>query len=306
MTVSRISISLVTPCRNGATYLAQAMDSVLSQKGDFDLEYIIVDGVSDDGTLDIIRAREDRLTGWGSEPDGGMYDALSKGLERTSGEVMGWINSDDVYFPWALDTVARVFADLPEVEWISTLNPAAIDTNGDIFGIRRIAGFARDAFLDGVYVGFDGLGNPLATNFIQQESTFWRRSLWDKLGPDPLGRYRANRRPAGDFALWCMFYEHVELYGIEAPLCGWRMHPGQWTEAETYQTEVAIELDGMRARLNHTPNLSPPDGFAHYEGTYVVKADLADPASKWRTVEKRFFVAPKSDVKTALGHGWLF
>ena len=55
-----------------------------------------------------------------------------------------------------------------------------------------------------------------------------------------------------------------------------------------------------------TPNLSPPDGFAHYEGTYVVKADLADPASKWRTVEKRFFVAPKSDVKTALGHGWLF
>jgi glycosyltransferase involved in cell wall biosynthesis len=300
-----IKLSLVTPVYNGARFLPAALDSIAAQRGDFELQHVVIDGGSTDGTLDILRAHESRFAYWHSRPDGGMYDALSEGFAHTDGEVMGWLNSDDVYFPWALDTVAQIFAALPEVDWLSTLSPAAIDESGHIFKMRKIAGFSRQAFIDGVYVGFDGLGNPYASDFIQQESTFWRRSLWERIGPDPLKRYRTDRRPAGDFALWAMFATEAELYGIETPLTAWRMHTAQWTDPPPYMVEVAHEMDDLRRKVKYFPPKFA-DNYAEYTGRYIVKAADAPMGHQWRVEESKFFVMPKSDLKKAIGLNRVF
>ncbi len=295
-----IKLSLVTPVYNGARFLTAALDSIAAQTGAFELQHVVMDAGSTDGTLDILRENESRFAHWQSGADGGMYDALTTGFAHTDGEIMGWLNADDVYFPRALETVTQIFTALPEVAWISTLSPAAIDESGHIFKLRRIAGFARQAFIDGVYVGFDGLGNPYASDFIQQESTFWRRSLWEKLGPDPLAHYRTNRRQAGDFGLWALFAEHAELYGVEAPLCAWRRNAGQFTDPAPYMVEVERSLEGLRRATGYVPPKFS-DGFAEYDGRYAERD-----GERWVARTGKFFVMPQSDIKTAIALGRVF
>src|SRR5688572_12979616 len=94
-------ISIVTPCLNGAPHLEAAMDSVLSQ-GYANLEYVVVDGGSTDGSVDIIHKRAAHLAWWVSEPDRGHAAALNKGFAKTTGEILGWLNHDDLLFPGSL------------------------------------------------------------------------------------------------------------------------------------------------------------------------------------------------------------
>ncbi|MDD3117989.1 MAG: glycosyltransferase family 2 protein [Victivallales bacterium] len=105
---TNLKISVITVCYNSAAYLEKAVESVLSQNYD-NFEYLIIDGGSTDGTPDIIRRYEDRLAYWTSEPDRGIYDAMNKGIARASGDIVGIINSDDYYFPEALQKVADAF-----------------------------------------------------------------------------------------------------------------------------------------------------------------------------------------------------
>lgn len=103
-----LKISIITVCYNAEKHLEEAIESVLSQDyGNF--EYIIIDGGSTDDTLDIIRKYEDRLAYWVSEPDRGIYDAMNKGIEKASGDIIGMINADDYYFPDAFKKVAAAF-----------------------------------------------------------------------------------------------------------------------------------------------------------------------------------------------------
>jgi hypothetical protein len=227
-----------------------------------------------------------------------MYDALNAGFKQTDGEIMGWLNADDVYFPWALDTVAQIFIALPEIEWLSTLSPAAIDENGHIFKMRKIAGFSRQAFIDGVYVGFDGLGNPYASDFIQQESTFWRRRLWERVGPDPVRTYRQG----GDFALWSLFTAAgAELHGVESPISAWRRSPDQLTVPAIHMSEVEQALGNLRLTVGYRGPRTMDGNFAEYIGRYVLRID-----NSWRAEESKFFVMPKSDIKTAIALGRVF
>ena len=109
-------ISIVTPSFNQAQFLEATIDSILSQNYP-NLEYIIIDGGSTDGSVDIIKKHEKYLSFWCSEPDAGQYDAINKGLSHSTGEIMAWLNSDDMYLPWALKTVADIMSSLPNVEW---------------------------------------------------------------------------------------------------------------------------------------------------------------------------------------------
>ena len=105
-------ISIVTPCFNQAAYIAQTIESVLDQ-GYPELEYLIVDGGSTDGSAEIISRYADRLAWWTTEPDEGQVHALNKGFARATGEVLAFINSDDYYLPGAFDAIAKRWAAQP-------------------------------------------------------------------------------------------------------------------------------------------------------------------------------------------------
>ena len=223
-------ISIVTPSYNQGQFLEETILSVLDQ--DYpNLEYIIVDGGSTDGSVDIIRRYEHRLAYWVSEPDGGQYDAINRGFARSSGDVMAWINADDKYCPWAFATVAEIFAQCPEVEWLTTASPIEWDRRGLPFNCTRVPGYT----LQGLS------GYPRAgPNWIQQESTFWRRSLWERVG----SRVDASLKWAADVELWVRFWQHAELCSTVVPLAGFRRHKAQKTSLhlEDYLDEASSIL----------------------------------------------------------------
>ena len=215
-------LSVVTATLNRAQFLEDTIRSVLDQ-GYLNLEYAIVDGGSTDGSLDVIRKYDARLAHWVSEPDAGHFDALQKGFARTSGDVMAFINSDDKFCPWAFSVVGEIFAQFPQVEWLTTLFPIIWDAQGRATHCRATEGFSKEGFLRGQYL--PGNRGAFATHWIQQESTFWRRTLWEKAG----GRVDTSMRVGGDFELWARFFEHADLYAVSTPLGGFRIHGDQFT-----------------------------------------------------------------------------
>ena len=110
-------ISIVTPSFNQGPFLEETILSVLNQNYP-NLEYIIIDGGSKDETVEVIRRYEDRLTYWTSEKDRGQVHAINKGLEKATGDIFAFINSDDVYLPGAFTAVANYFETYPEAEWV--------------------------------------------------------------------------------------------------------------------------------------------------------------------------------------------
>ena len=110
-------ISIVTPNYNMGAYLEETIKSVISQNYP-NLEYFIIDGGSNDNSLEIIKKYERHLTYWISEKDNGMYHAIQKGFEKSTGEIMAWLNSDDMYHSNSLFIVAEIFDSFPQVEWL--------------------------------------------------------------------------------------------------------------------------------------------------------------------------------------------
>jgi glycosyltransferase involved in cell wall biosynthesis len=195
------------------------------------LEYIIIDGGSEDNSIEILRKYENSLTSWVSEPDQGQYHAINKGFSRSSGDIMAWLNSSDLYCPWALKAVSEIFYQLPEVDWLTSGYPLLWDSDSKVVACNKIPGYCSRSFRDGRHL-------HKSPNFIyglQQESTFWRRTLWEKAG----GTLSMKAELAGDFELWARFFSHAELYTVGIPFGGFRLHDDQrssqkreyWTEA---------------------------------------------------------------------------
>jgi len=229
-------VSVVTPSFNQRAFIRATLDSVLSQ-GYGELEYVVIDGGSDDGSAEIIEGFGDRLSYWVSEPDKGHAHALNKGFARTTGEVMAWINSSDLYYPWTLETVAEIFSQLPEVQWIMGLSTQFSTVGGP----------------KSVQTGYFNVYDFLAGNYrwIQQESVFWRRSLWERAG----GRLDDSLRCAADFDLWLRFLRLTPLYHVGTVLGGWRVHDdhlgelghGQYMrEVEALASRFAADADPRR------------------------------------------------------------
>jgi len=215
-------ISVVTPCLNDVATIEETIRSVLDQ-GYADLEYVIVDGGSTDGTVDVIRRYEGRLASWSSEPDRGHADALNKGFARTTGEIMGWLNADDVLHRGALRLLADVFGAFSDVEWL-TAQPSHLSPDGAAVAAYPPRRWSRLGFLTGEH------------RYIQQESTFWRRSLWQRSG----GQLDETYQLACDFELWARLFRHAQLFSTWGVVGAFRFRPDQRsrTRQDEYETEV--------------------------------------------------------------------
>jgi glycosyltransferase involved in cell wall biosynthesis len=244
------TISIVTPSYNQGAFLEEAMTSVLGQLYPH-VEYVVVDGGSTDGSVQLIEKYAERLSYWCSEPDGGHYDAINKGFSRTSGEIMAWLNSDDKYVSGAFSVVGQIFSAFPEVEWLSSVYPLGWNRFGEAVACADAGGFSRASFLRAAT-----LPSPswYSRRFIQQESTFWRRSLWERAG----GRVDTSIALAADFELWARFYQHADLFGVAAILGGFRLHPDQKTWER--QTEYVAEAESVLRRYGGAP-------YGQLEGT---------------------------------------
>src|SRR5688500_12554741 len=138
------------------------MRSILDQNYP-NLEYIIIDGGSTDGTVDLIRKYEKYLAYWVTEKDNGLYHALDKGFSRSTGEVMGWLNSDDILHRQSLYVIADIFSNHTNVKWLQGY-PTVIDDIGRIVYHRKQRSSKFSFYLKRYH---DGV-------FVQQESTYWK------------------------------------------------------------------------------------------------------------------------------------
>jgi glycosyltransferase involved in cell wall biosynthesis len=206
-------VSIITPSFNQARYLESTIRSVLSQ--DYpNIEYIIVDGGSSDGSVEIIRRYSDRLAWWVSEKDRGQTDAINKGFTHANGEILAWLNSDDTYEPHAIREAVAFLQGHPDVGLVYG-DANFIDENGRVVG-RFPAAQTNYRRLRQGYV------------HIPQQSAFWRADLWRKVGPlDPSFYF------AMDYDLW------VRLAAL-APL---QYHPRAWANFRLHTQGKTIAAD---------------------------------------------------------------
>ncbi|WP_172635733.1 glycosyltransferase [Desulfobacter postgatei] len=239
-----MKISIVTPSYNRPDYLYETAFSILTQQGDFDLEYIIQDGGSKNEVINLIKRIERDLSigripqrcrsvefRWYSEKDNGMYDAITRGFANSTGEIMAWLNSDDMYHPFALKTITRVFGEFRDVGWITGI-PNSFNCDGARAGFDYLPFCYSQFFIELGYYRLDLA--EYGFNWIQQESTFWRRELWEKSK-----KLNLTYRYAADFFLWRDFARYSKLTKVFSFLGGYRFHGNQITgNPELYNAEL--------------------------------------------------------------------
>jgi len=220
-------ISIVTPSLDQGRFLARTLASVLDQRYPA-LEYVVQDGGSSDETLDVLAAHANRLHHVESGPDGGQASGLNLGFAHTRGDIMAWLNADDVLLPGSLDYVARYYAASPDVDVVYG-HRILIDPDDREIGRwilpKHDAEMLRWA------------------DFVPQETLFWRRRAWDKVG--------AQLDPSFRFALdWDLLlrFTRADLRIVRLPrfLGGFRVHPDQKTAA--WSDLGAAEMDRLRLR----------------------------------------------------------
>jgi glycosyltransferase involved in cell wall biosynthesis len=215
-------VSIITPTFNHARFIEAAIRSVLEQ--DYrNIEYIVVDGGSTDGSVEIIQRYADRLAWWVSEPDRGQTDAINKGFARARGSILAWLNSDDTYEPGAVTEAVEFLLNQPEVGMVYG-DANFINENGRVTG-RFPAAQTDYTRLRRGYV------------HIPQQAAFFRAALWQQVGPlDPSFFF------AMDYDLWVRLARLAPLVYLPRTWANFRLH----TAGKTFAADDRCWPEMMR------------------------------------------------------------
>lgn len=217
-------ISVVVPSYNQALFLEATLSSLFSQD-DPDLEVLLIDGGSNDGSLAVIERWAPRLAFWVSEKDRGQSHAINKGFDRASGEWLGWLNSDDLLLPGALAALRTKIGTHPDTHWW-TGSGHFIDAQGRfLYAYGAPAALREPAQL-----------SDWRQNWIAQPSTFFRRELYDAAGSS----VREDLHYAMDLDLWLRMVKLAPVGTISQELSAYRYHTGGKTTALAVEGEAEI------------------------------------------------------------------
>jgi glycosyltransferase involved in cell wall biosynthesis len=223
------TISIVTPSFGQGHFLERTLYSVVNQNYPA-LEYVVQDGGSTDETVEVLRRYEGSLTRWASEPDDGQGDAINRGFVNTTGEIMAYLNSDDLLLPGALAYVARYFAAHPDVDVV--------------YGNRMMID-EHDGHIGSLILPRHDDQELTLLDFVPQETLFWRRSAWEAAG----GQIDARLRFAIDWDLLLRLRESgAKMVRLPRFLGAFRVHDEQKTA--TWYDECLIECDILRRRIH--------------------------------------------------------
>jgi len=223
------TISIVTPSFGQGHFLERTLYSVINQKYPA-LEYVVQDGGSTDDTVEVLRRFEGSLTRWTSEPDDGQADAINRGFAHTSGEIMAYLNSDDLLLPGALAYVARYFAAHPEVDVVYG-NRVIIDEHDGQIGVQVLPRHDDEELT--------------VLDFVPQETLFWRRTAWEAAG----GQIDPSLRFALDWDLLLRLRSSgAKMVRVPRFLGAFRVHEEQKTA--TWFDQCLIECEALRQRVH--------------------------------------------------------
>ena len=210
--MSRPLVSVVTPSLDQGPFVERTLESILTQRGDFDLELLVQDGGSTDGTLAILERFRDRIALL-VEPDSGQADAVNRALRRARGDILGWVNSDDLYRPGAVQAAVEAFQAHPDALWLHG-RCDIVDEEDRI--VRRPVAAYKD-----FRCRRHRLDRLLVENYVSQMTVFWRRSLTDQVGLlDPSLRYTF------DYDLWLRFAKVAPPLFLDRTLAAFRWRTG--------------------------------------------------------------------------------
>lgn len=211
-------ISIIVPTLNQARFIEETIRSVLSQNYP-SLELIVLDGGSTDGTLDILQKYNGSLT-WISEPDKGQVDAINKGLKMATGDIVAYLNSDDIYTPNTLLTVGNYFSEHPDTQ-ILTGKCLNMDENGA--EVRSLIKIYKNIWLK---LGLDKCLTVL--DYVSQPATFWRTGLHQTIG-----FFDPECRNAMDYDFWLRVTQQHRLKFINQYLASFRIYPTSITSSNS-------------------------------------------------------------------------
>jgi GT2 family glycosyltransferase len=271
-------VSIITPSFNQASYLEQTINSVLDQDYPH-IEYIVIDGSSNDNSVDIIRKYKDKLTYWVSEKDNGQADAINKGFSRATGEIIAWLNSDDYYLAGTVSAVVKIFEGHPEVVLVYG-NMLAVDEHGKTFNTLNYKQLT--------------LEDLLCFQIIGQPAVFMRRSALQKTsGLDPTFHFLL------DHLLWIQLAQHGKILHVDQTWSAARYHPEAKNRAKAaeFGREAFRILENVKQNKDIAPILAKVERRARASAHRVDSRYLLDgglPAKALSAWVKAFFIHPST------------
>ncbi len=271
-------VSIVTPSYNQAAYLHETMQSVLNQ--DYPkIEYLVVDGGSTDGSVEIIKEFESRLTWWCSEKDRGQAEAINKGLQRAKGEYIAWLNSDDLYLPGVISAVVALF----------TKHPDAAMVHGDVFAIDE-TGRTTNRITYGDW-GIEGL---MQFRIIGQPAVFMRREALEAAGYLDLEYHFLL-----DHQLWLRVGQQGKIIYNPEPWASARFHPEAKNVAlaSAFGGEALRIVEWMRGQATLTEAFGKNEkkilaGAYRLDGRYLLDGNM--PGKALVSYLKSMYYHPKT------------